>query len=55
MGVVPATPEHAAGTVVAELRKGYAFHDRVLRPARVHIAMAPRAPEGEQADGATDD
>ncbi len=52
MGIVPAT-DKPPGTVVTELKKGYVFHDRVLRPARVQIAMAPppRAPEPGQADG----
>jgi molecular chaperone GrpE len=45
MGMVPA-PGKAPGTIVVELKKGYVFHDRVLRPARVQIAMAP-----PQADG----
>jgi molecular chaperone GrpE len=35
-----AAPE---GTVVAELRRGYRLHDRVLRPALVRVAR--RAPE----------
>jgi len=53
-GVVPAAAGQAPGTVVAELRKGYAFHDRVLRPARVQIAMAPpQAPDDEGAFGPT--
>ena len=54
MGVVPAEGK-APGTVVTELKKGYVFHDRVLRPARVQIAMAPPAapPKGDagQANG----
>jgi molecular chaperone GrpE len=51
MGVVPA-PGKAPNTVVTELAKGYVFHDRVLRPARVHIAMAPPPPvDADQANG----
>ncbi len=53
MGIVPA-PGKAPGTVVTELKKGYVFHDRVLRPARVQIAMAP-LPEAGQANGATEE
>ena len=36
--VAPDDP--AEGTVTAELRKGYALHDRVLRPAQVRVAVA---------------
>ncbi len=52
MGVVPA-PGQAPNTVVTELKKGYVFHDRVLRPARVQIAMAPLPPASDagQANG----
>lgn len=35
--VVPASPEHPAGVVVAELQRGYAMGDDVLRPARVRV------------------
>jgi len=49
MGVLPAG-DKAPGTVVAELKKGYVFHDRVLRPAKVQIAMAP--PPADDAEGA---
>lgn len=54
MGMVPA-PGKAPGTVVAELKRGYVFHDRVLRPARVQIAMAPPPParDDEGAGGPT--
>jgi molecular chaperone GrpE len=52
MGVVPAEGK-APGTVVTELKRGYVFHDRVLRPARVQIAMAPPpTAETGQANGA---
>jgi molecular chaperone GrpE len=33
--------EVAAGTVIQEALRGYKMHDRLLRPARVVIAMAP--------------
>jgi molecular chaperone GrpE len=52
MGVVPAG-KNPPGTIVEELRKGYVFHDRVLRPARVQIAMAPPAVENGGAGGRT--
>jgi len=57
MGIVPA-PDKAPGTVVTELKRGYVFHDRVLRPARVQIAMAPPpppAPEAGQANGVAEE
>jgi molecular chaperone GrpE len=44
MGIVPA-PGKPPGTIIAELRRGYCFHDRILRPSRVQIAMAQPAPE----------
>jgi len=40
-----------AGTVLNELRRGYRFHDRVLRASRVEVAMPvpePRPEEGEE-------
>jgi molecular chaperone GrpE len=33
--------EHAAGTVVSVLQKGYVLNDRLLRPALVNVAQAP--------------
>ncbi|MDB5349764.1 MAG: hypothetical protein JWN86_1011 [Planctomycetota bacterium] len=33
--------EHPAGTVVAELGKGYRLKDRVLRPTKVAVSIAP--------------
>lgn len=35
--------EHAAGTVIAELAKGYRLRERTLRPAKVVVAAAPVA------------
>ena len=32
------TDEHAAGTVVMEMERGYKMHDRVIRPSRVAVA-----------------
>jgi molecular chaperone GrpE len=39
--------EHAPGTVVEEHRRGYRFHERLLRPAMVSVAKAPALPEGD--------
>ncbi len=36
--------EHPEGTVVAELSKGYKIHDRVLRPSKVAVSVAPTEP-----------
>ena len=33
-----ASPDHAAGTVINVMQKGYTLHDRVLRPAMVVVA-----------------
>jgi molecular chaperone GrpE len=35
----PASAEHAPNTVAQELEHGYLYHDRVLRPARVIVAV----------------
>jgi molecular chaperone GrpE len=37
------TPEVPEGQVVHQLRKGYKFRDRLLRPASVVIAKQPAA------------
>jgi molecular chaperone GrpE len=37
--------EHPEGTVVAELSKGYKIHDRVLRPSKVAVSVAPTPAE----------
>lgn len=47
------SPEASAPTVVAELRRGYRLHDRLLRPAMVKVAVpveggAPPPPGGEE-------
>ena len=34
------THEHAAGTVIDEIKRGYTLGDRVLRLAQVHVAIA---------------
>ena len=36
-----ASPDHAEGDIVDELRRGYRLRDRVLRPALVAVAGAP--------------
>jgi molecular chaperone GrpE len=36
--------EHPEGTVVAELSKGYKIRDRVLRPSKVAVSIAPTGP-----------
>lgn len=35
--------EHAAGTVMQELARGYIMHERVLRPTRVIVSSGPPA------------
>ncbi|MDI3280365.1 MAG: nucleotide exchange factor GrpE [Bacillota bacterium] len=42
-------PETPAGTVVEELRRGYRFRERVLRPSLVKVA-GPPPPEGAVQD-----
>ncbi len=39
--------EHPDGVVLAELAAGYKFHDRVLRPAMVRVAVHPPAPRND--------
>ena len=36
------TPDAPEGRIIAEVKKGYRLHDRLLRPARVKVAVAPR-------------
>lgn len=51
------SPEVKAPTVVAELRRGYQMHDRLLRPAMVKVAVpvegasGPAAPEKTGEEG----
>jgi len=40
--------EHPEGTVVAELSKGYTIHDRVLRPSKVAVSIAPTVPRSKR-------
>jgi molecular chaperone GrpE len=46
--------EHPEGSVVAELSKGYKIHDRVLRPSKVAVSIAPvtqrSSASGEESD-----
>lgn len=35
------SPAHEPGTVMEELQRGYYYHDRILRPARVIVAAPP--------------
>jgi molecular chaperone GrpE len=41
------SPRDADGTVLAVLSPGYRFHDRVLRPAMVRVAVHPPAPRND--------
>ncbi len=45
---VPADDEHAEGTVVLELQKGYMYGDRVLRPSRVGVVVRESEAEDEE-------
>lgn len=42
------SPEIPVGTILAEARKGYLLHGRLLRPSQVTVAVAP--PEGGGGD-----
>jgi molecular chaperone GrpE len=39
--------DHPDGVVLAELAPGYRFHDRVLRPSMVRVAVHPPAPRND--------
>jgi molecular chaperone GrpE len=41
------TPEFKEDTVIEELRRGYLFKDRLLRPAQVRVAVRPLGKEEE--------
>jgi len=41
-------------TVIGELQKGYVLHDRLLRPAMVHVAMPAAPPPSAAAEEAAD-
>ena len=42
--------EHEPGAVVMEVSRGYTLHGRLLRPRRVHVAVAAPKPADEQAE-----
>lgn len=44
------TTEHDEGAVVEEVLPGYKLHDRVLRPAKVQVAVKPAPKAGNAAD-----
>ena len=46
--------EHAEGTVVEVLQKGYLFKDRLLRPSMVSVAQASGDGGGKRSDGDRD-
>lgn len=46
--------EYPAGTVIEELARGYAMHERVLRPSRVIVSSEPAAPADVSNDGETE-
>ncbi|MEM8883471.1 MAG: nucleotide exchange factor GrpE [Planctomycetota bacterium] len=48
VGVRPPEGDLKPNTVALEERKGYSLNERVLRPSRVHIVMAP--PQAADAD-----
>jgi len=41
VAIIP-TSEAKADTVIAEIQRGYLYRDQLLRPARVHVAGAPK-------------
>jgi molecular chaperone GrpE len=45
------TDEAPEGQVVQQLRKGYRFRDRLLRPASVVVAKSPQAPSDGKRNG----
>jgi len=44
--------EHAPGTVVSVLQRGYLIGDRLLRPSMVVVAKAPPAPPADESEAA---
>lgn len=45
---VEETEKHEDGTIIQEFVKGYKCGDRILRPARVKVAKAPKSDEEEK-------
>jgi len=41
------TSEYSPGTIMKEVQSGYRIEDRLLRPAKVVVAVAPSAADGE--------
>ena len=48
------TGEHPPGTVAQVMQPGYVIADRLLRPALVGVAKAPRAQAATDAAGSAD-
>jgi molecular chaperone GrpE len=44
MSMLP-SPTAEPNSVIAVIQKGYALHERIVRPARVVVARAPESPE----------
>lgn len=49
------TDEQPPMTVLQEVEKGYILHDRVIRPSKVLVAVAPPVPVEEEAAGTSDE
>jgi len=47
------TSEVPPNTITKVIRKGYYIHDKVLRPARVTVAVAPQEPDEEDKEEIT--
>ncbi len=45
------TAEVPEGTIVSELQRGYKYRERLLRPARVTVAVAPQEQDSEKGEG----
>lgn len=45
-----ASSEHPPNTVIQQREKGYLYHDRLLRPAKVVVALAPAKDEGNSGE-----
>lgn len=49
VGVLP-SEDHAEGTVISELQRGYRLKGKVLRPSMVHVARQPEGSNGGEGD-----
>lgn len=47
------SPDHAPGTVIQEVQRGYRYRDRVLRPAQVIVASTAEGETGRGGEGDT--